>query len=201
MSLTTVGNLEVQHFIGKKYGKIILFEWKKPLLTKHKTLPIFGPHFVAICSTIFHANFYQWYVLNHPHMSANRCVSVVQLIERWICNLQFRVQSPLILYTKTYFFRSDLQIQRHIFFVHFSDNFTEYKVYWCRLRNNKYFQPMGELLYIWYSAKMVVLFPMSYFFCVHGGYTEIIRQYIGIYISSVAAWTNWTYVSRQNHRM
>jgi len=31
---------------------------------------------------------------------------------------------------------------------------------------------------------MVVLFPMSYFFRVHG-YTEIIRQYIGIYISSV----------------
>ena len=81
-NLSRVWNWEVQHFKGKKYGKIILFEWIKPLLTKHTTLPIFGPYFLALCSTIFHANFYLWYQLDHPHTVSCRCVLMAQQIER-----------------------------------------------------------------------------------------------------------------------
>ena len=68
-NFSRVGNLEVQHFIGKKYGKIILFERMKPILRRHTTLPTLRPYFVAICSTIFYANFYQWYDFDHSRYS------------------------------------------------------------------------------------------------------------------------------------
>ena len=78
-NLSRVWNWEVQHFKGKKYGKIILFEKLKPLLTRHTTLPIFGPYYVAIFSTIFYVDFYQWYDLNHPQSVMNESVHLVFL--------------------------------------------------------------------------------------------------------------------------